>query len=108
MESLAPAPARPGGPTPDDPQSLLYLTGRYLEHLRVRNFSADTVYGRGKMLRYFRLFCEQLGLTQARQITRAVILNYQSYLFHYRKEDSTALTVGTQKAWLAAVTNFFS
>lgn len=94
--------------SPDDPQSLLYLTGRYLEHLRVRNFSGETVYGRGKMLRYFRRFCEQLGLTQARQITRAVVLNYQSYLFHYRKEDGTALTIGTQKAWLATVSSFFS
>lgn len=102
MKSAAPT------PTPDDPQSLLYLTGRYLEHLRVRNFSAETLYGRGKMLRYFRKFCEQLGLTQARQITRAVILNYQSYLFHYRKDDGTALTIGTQKAWLATVSSFFS
>jgi len=65
----------------DDPQSLLYLTGRYLEHLRVRNFSDQTLYGRAKYLRYFRVFCEQLGLTQARQVTRAIILNYQSYLF---------------------------
>jgi integrase/recombinase XerD len=95
-------------PTPDDPQSLLYLTGRYLEHLRVRNFSDQTVYGRGKMLRYFRKFCEQLGLTQARQITRAVILNYQGHLFHYRKADGTALTIGTQKAWITAVASFFS
>jgi integrase/recombinase XerD len=92
----------------DDPQSLLHLTGRYLEHLRVRNFSDQTLYGRGKMLRYFRTYCEQLGLTQARQVTRAVVLNYQGYLFHYRKQDGTALTVGTQKAWLAAVSSFFS
>jgi len=93
---------------PDDPQSLLYLTGRYLEHLRVRHFSEQTLYGRGKMLRYFRSYCEQLGLTQARQVSRAVVLNYQGYLYHYRKADGTALTVGTQKAWLAAVSSFFS
>jgi len=92
----------------DDPQSLLYLTGRYLEHLRVRNFSDQTLYGRAKYLRYFRVFCEQLGLTQARQVTRAIILNYQSYLFHYRKEDGLALTIGTQKHWLAVVVSFFS
>ena len=93
---------------PEDPQGLLHLTGRYLEHLRVRNFSTDTLYGRDKMLRYFRQFCEQLGLTQARQITRAVVVNYQGYLYHYRKADGTALTIGTQKAWLAAVSSFFS
>jgi integrase/recombinase XerD len=92
----------------EDPQSLLYLTGRYLEYLRVLNFSQATVYGRGKYLRYFRSYCEQLGITQARQVTRAVILNYQSYLFHYRKDDQTALTIGTQKAWLAVIAGFFS
>ena len=55
------------------------------------------------MLRYFRVFCEQLGITQARQVTRAVILNYQSYLYHYRKKDGNAMTIGTQKHWLSAV-----
>lgn len=95
-------------PTSDDPQSLLHLMGRYLEYLRVRNFSEMTVWHRNHLLRYFRLFCEQLGLTQARQVTRAVILNYQSYLFHYRKEGGAALTVGTQKHRLGAVSSFFS
>ena len=92
----------------DDPQSLLYLTGRYLEWLRVRNYSQQTLYGRGKMLRYFRVFCEQIGITQARQITRAVVVNYQSYLYHYRKIDGFALTVGTQKHWLQSVCDLFS
>ena len=108
MSFADPHSAIPNPRSVDDPQSLLHLTGRYLEHLRVRNFSDQTLYGRGKMLRYFRCYCEQLGLTQARQITRAVVLNYQGYLFHYRKQDGTALTVGTQKAWLAAVSSFFS
>jgi integrase/recombinase XerD len=92
----------------DDPQGLLYLTARYMEALRVRNFTEQTVYGRGKMLRYFRVYCEQIGVTQARQVTRAVMINYQSYLYHYRKEDGKALTIGTQKAWLSCVTAFFS
>lgn len=91
-----------------DPQGLLYLAARYMEALRVRNFSQQTVYGRGKTLRYFRLYCEQIGVTQARQVTRAVMVNYQSYLYHYRKEDGKALTIGTQKAWLSCVTAFFS
>jgi len=92
----------------DDPQGLLYLTARYIEALRVRNFTDQTLYGRGKMLRYFRVYCEQIGVTQARQVTRAVMINYQSYLYHYRKEDGKALTIGTQKAWLSCVTAFFS
>jgi len=92
----------------DDPQGLLYLTGRYLEALRVRNFSSQTIYGRAKVLRYFRLFAEELGITQARQVTRAVTINYQSYLYHYRKKDGQPITVGTQKGWLLVLCGFFS
>jgi len=92
----------------DDPQSLLFLSGRYLEHTRVRNFSPRTVYRIDRHLSYFRKYAEQLGLTQARQVTRAVILSYQSYLFHYRKPDGEPLTVGTQGQWLAALVQFFS
>lgn len=91
-----------------DPQSLLYLTGRYLENLRVKNFSEQTLYGRAKMLKYFRQFCEQLNITQARQVTRAVVMNYQSHLYHYRKRDEQPLTVGTQKHWLGVVGALFS
>jgi integrase/recombinase XerD len=92
----------------EDPQGILYLTGRYLEHLRVRHYSQRTVYRHSWELTWFRRFCEALGITQARQVTRAVILNYQSHLFHYRKGDGTPLTVGTQKAWLGALAAWFS
>lgn len=93
----------------EDPQSLLYLAGRYLEYLRVRNFSETTIYGRGKQLRYFREFCEPLGITQARQVTRATVINFQSFLFHYRKKcDGHPLTVGSQQHWLLTVVYFFS
>ena len=43
----------------------------------------------GATLAYFRKFCEAVGITQGRQVTRAVVLSYQSYLFHYRKPDGT-------------------
>jgi integrase/recombinase XerD len=92
----------------EDPQSLLYLTARYLEYKRVRNYSATTVYRFERHLSYFRRFCEAVGVTQGRQVTRAVILSYQSYLFHYRKPDGTPLSVGTQSQWLVCLTRFFS
>lgn len=91
-----------------DPQGLLYLCGRYLEYLRIKHFSEDTVYARAKALKYFRVFCENLGITQAREVTRAVMVNYQSYLFHYRKEDGKALTLGTQHHRISDVVGFFS
>lgn len=95
-------------PPAEDSQGLLYLTGRYLEHLRLRHFSPRSVYRRERELHRFRKYGEALGITQARQVTRGVILNYQSYLYHYRKEDGTPLAVGTQKQWLFCLSLFFS
>jgi len=92
----------------NDPQTLLYMMERYLAYMRVRNYSPRTVEAHAKMLRRFRLFCEQLGVTQARQVTRAVILNYQNYLFQRRKKDGNAMTIATQKHWLGAVKSLFS
>ncbi len=92
----------------EDPQSLLVLTERFLAYERVRHYSARTIEAHTKMLRRFRLFCEELNLTQARQVTRAVILNYQAYLYHHRKKDGEAMTVATQKHWLGVVKKLFS
>jgi integrase/recombinase XerD len=92
----------------EDPQSLLVLTERFLAYERVRHYSPRTIEAHTKMLRRFRLFCQELGLTQARQVTRAVILNYQSYLYHHRKKDGEAMTVATQKHWLGVVKKLFS
>jgi len=81
----------------------------YLDSLRVHNYSPQTVYGAGKMLRYFRVYCEQLHITQAAQVTRTVVLEYQAHLHRYRKKsDSMPLAIGTQQHWLIAVSKFFS
>ena len=99
---------RSSNANPSDPQGLLFLAGRYLEYLRIRNYSEQTIFHRNKRLMTFRLFCEQIGITQARAVTRAVVINYQSYLFHYRKSDGNPLTVATQNHWLSGVVHFFS
>ncbi|MEM9446750.1 MAG: site-specific tyrosine recombinase XerC [Verrucomicrobiota bacterium] len=90
-----------------DPLCVGYLLGRYLEHLKVRNYTDQTVYSKAKTLRQFRYYCEELGITQARQVTRETILNYQSHLYHYKKADGKGLSVGTQKSWLSMVRSFF-
>lgn len=108
MTLSAPNGCRTSTSDPSDPQGLLFLMGRYLEYLRIRNYTEQTLFHRNHRMVTFRLFCEQLGITQARAVTRAVVLNYQSYLFHYRKSDGNPLTVGTQKHWLSALCHFFS
>jgi integrase/recombinase XerD len=92
----------------DDVHGLPHLIARYLSDLRVRNYSERTVHTRGIMLDYFRQYCQALGLTQARQVTRAHVLNYQAHLYHRRKRNEERLSVGTQTQRLIAVVELFS
>jgi hypothetical protein len=83
-------------PSSDDPEGMLFLSGRFVERLRVRHFSNLSLVAYNLSLRLFRNYCAALDITRARDVTRATILNYQSYLFHYRKPDGFPLAVGTQ------------
>ena len=88
---------------------LLLLSSTYLDNLRVQNYSSQTVYSIGKMLRYFREFCEKIGVSNAGQVTSPIILHYQSFLSKYRKKSNGAfLAIGTQQHWLTAVSRLFA
>ena len=98
----------------DDPQSLLHLAGKYLEQMRVRNFSQRTVWLRDKHLDYFRRWCQERGLTRASEVSKAVIQQYQTYLYHYRKsgirpsEKDKPLSIQGQQSRLIAVRGLFA
>jgi integrase/recombinase XerD len=92
----------------DDPQGLLYLGGRFIERLRVRNFSKMSLVSYGLSLRLFRGYCAALEISRPREVSRATILNYQSYLFHYRKGNGAPLATGTQLHRLSHLVAFFS
>lgn len=80
----------------------------YLENLRVRNYSPQTVHSQTKQLKQFTRFCEKCRVTALRQVDRKVILDYQAHLHHYRKRDGGSLAASTQRQWLTAVASFFA
>ena len=84
------------------------LIPRYLEHLAVRNYSPQTILSQTKQLRHFRETCEQAGVCHAIAVTRQIILDYQTHLFHYRKKRGGPLANGTQRQWLTAVVSFMA
>ncbi len=98
----------------DDPQSLLYLSGKYLEQLRVRNFSERTIKLRGHYLDYFRRWCQERGVSRASEVSKAVVEQYQTYLYHYRKtgirpsEKDRPLSICGQQIRLSALRGLFS
>ena len=98
----------------DDPQSLLYLSGKYLEQMRVRNFSERTIKLRGHYLDYFRRWCQERGVSRASEVTKAVVEQYQTWLYHYRKagirpsEKDRPLSIRGQQIRLSALRVLFS
>ena len=110
-------PRRPGAVKPAggkkreiDPLGHLLLT-RYLEaHLEalaVGGYSGQTVKARRMILRRFIVWCEERGLSQPADITKAVLERYQRHLYYYRKSDGQPLSLGSQSAALVPLKSWF-
>lgn len=81
---------------------------RFLEWSEVQeNVSAGTVRKRDTSLRRFIDWCDERGLHDPREVTLPILERYRAYLHHYRKEDGTPLTAGSQTVLLAPLRAFF-
>ncbi len=101
-----PARLRVGLPGPD-PLGMDTLVAAHLDHMRVRNFSTETIRDRAYCLSYFERWCAERGLTRPSEITKPILERYQRHLFLYRKRDGAPLGFSTQHDRLAAVRAFF-
>jgi len=89
-------------------ETLLYMEKLYLENLAVRNYAQGTIDSKIVHLRFFRNYCEQCGIKQAKDVTRKDILGFQAYLFrHRKKKDGQPMAIGTQKHILGDVQQLF-
>ncbi|MEM9051888.1 MAG: site-specific tyrosine recombinase XerC [Bacteroidota bacterium] len=88
-------------------RSIQHWIEYHLNRLKVKGYSEQTVYHRTKTLRYFKNFCSEANITDIQEVTRATVLNYQNYLYQYRKRDGKPLTLGTQAERLQALNSFF-
>jgi len=92
---------------PTDPDSLYAYLLRFLEWMRVKNYSDRTTENREVYLRYFIDWCEARGLSRPQDITKPIIERYQRYLFHYRKKDGEPLSIRSQHTRLTPVRAYF-
>jgi integrase/recombinase XerD len=89
------------------PEGLYVWTRRYLEWLRVRNYSARTVGNREKYLELFIEWCEARSVTRPVEVTKPILEGYQRHLFHLRRENGRPLSFRAQAARLVAVRAYF-
>lgn len=112
LKARRPSAVKPAGPQKRlvDPMAHLPMVQSmeaHFEWMLVTGYSNDTVRARRQALRRFVTWCEERGLQQARDITKAVLERYQRHLFYYRKADGQPLTLGSQHGALSPLKTWF-
>jgi integrase/recombinase XerD len=92
---------------PNDPEGLLVWKKRYLEALRVRNYSERTVENRQVYLSFFIGWCEARSISRPQEVTKPILERYQRHLFHLRKENGKPLTFSAQLQRLTPIRAYF-
>jgi integrase/recombinase XerD len=107
----APRKKKPVIGDPTDPEGFGVWLRRYLEALRVKNYSERTVENRDVYLRFFVEWCEARGIVRPRDVTKPIVERYQRHLFHLRqptgKNAGKPLSFRAQHSRLVPVRMFF-
>jgi integrase/recombinase XerD len=80
---------------------------RFLESMRVRNYSPRTLENRESYLGFFIVWCEARSIGRPQQATKPILERYQRHLFHLRKQDGKPLTFQAQYARLVPARAYF-
>jgi len=90
-----------------DPRGFARMLERYLEWLRVKNYSDATVRNRDHYLGVFIKWCAERGLTRPAEVTKPVLERYARRLYHYRKDNGQPLSIRSQHSHLVPVRALF-
>jgi len=100
--------ARPPIGDPTDPEGFGVRVAKYLDYLRVKNYSHRTVGNRELYLGYFVAWCAARSLTRPQEVTRPILERYARYLYYYRREKTgQPLSFRSQHSRLVPVRAFF-
>lgn len=92
---------------PNDADGFCVWTRRYLEWLRVRNYSGRTIDNRQSYLGFFISWCEARSITRPQEVTRPILERYQRHLFHLRKANGKPLSFRAQFSRLIPIRALF-
>jgi len=83
------------------------LVQRYLEWMRIRAYSEETIKNRDKYLTWFMQWCEERGLSRPSEVTKPILDRYQRHLYYRRKKNGQPLSFRSQYSRLVPVRAFF-
>ncbi len=90
-----------------EPDGIYTWMRRYVEWLRVRNYSERTAVNREKYIERFLEWSEARSILRPMEVTKPVLERYQRHLFHLRKSDGKPLTFRAQESHLVALRAYF-
>jgi integrase/recombinase XerD len=90
-----------------DPDGMMAWMKRYLEWLRMKNYSERTVENRDSYLGFFISWCEARSLLRPQEVTKPILERYQRHLYHHRKPDGKPLSFRAQHSRLIPVRGYF-
>lgn len=92
---------------PHDPEGLYAWMRRYLQALRVKNYSERTVENRESYLCFFIAWCEARSISRPQEVTKPILERYQRHLFHLRRDNGKPLSFRAQHSRLVPVRGYF-
>jgi integrase/recombinase XerD len=92
---------------PSDPHGMAAQFASFVEWLRMKGYSEQTVHNAAVATVQFARWCSERGLTRPMEVTRPVMIRYQRHLYHYRTKKGDPLSFKSQQAKLSPIRNFF-
>lgn len=91
-----------------DPLGMGPLIERYLESMKIHNYSKHTVQGRRTYLSQFAAWCDERSIARPAEVTKPILERYKRHLFYLRQKNGRPLSFKAQHARLVPVRVFFS
>lgn len=92
---------------PSDPNGLLAFMHRYLDALRIKHYTEQTLWNNERYIRDFIQWCDGRALRQPAEITKPILERYQRYLYLYRQKSGLPLSIYSQRAKLSPLKSWF-
>ncbi len=91
-----------------DPRGMGALILRFLEWMKIQNYSEHTIRNKRVNLKWLAEWCDERSITKASEVTKPILDRYKRYLFYYRQKNGKPLSFKAQQSRLISVRVFFS
>lgn len=92
---------------PSDPDGLFQWIQRYLDHIRARGYTCQTLWGQERYLRDFLAWCDAQNLHALPALNRERLEGYLQHLQSYRTQQGQPLAWHSKQSKLIPVRSFF-